>query len=76
MARARQGVIELFTAAPADRVAILAGPGTDTDGMWRDLLVAFGDRVDPSRITVEMMGPTIGPHIGPGFVGGVVLRRR
>jgi len=76
MARARQRVIELFTAAPADRVAILAGPGTDTDGMWRDLLVAFGDRVDPSRITVEMMGPTIGPHIGPGFVGGVVLRRR
>jgi len=76
MAKARQRIIELFTSAPADRVALLAGPGTDTDSLERDLLAAFGDRVEPSRITVETMGPSIGPHIGPGFVGGVVLRRR
>jgi fatty acid-binding protein DegV len=27
-------------------------------------------------VSIQMIGPSIGPHVGPGALGGVVLLRR
>jgi fatty acid-binding protein DegV len=32
--------------------------------------------VDPDHISIRTIGPSIGPHVGPGALGGVVLLRR
>jgi len=29
--------------------------------------------LDPSRVQTMVVGPSVGPHLGPGCVGGVVL---
>ena len=30
-------------------------------------------KLDPSRVQTMVVGPSVGPHLGPGCVGGVVL---
>ena len=30
-------------------------------------------KLDPSRVQLMVVGPSVGPHLGPGCVGGVVL---
>jgi hypothetical protein len=34
------------------------------------------DGVDPAAVTIQVIGPSVGPHLGPGCLGGVVLYRR
>ena len=75
MAKARRRVIELLTATPAERIAILAGPATTRRPQARPARGVRGS-VDPAKVTVETVGPSIGPHVGPGFVGGILLRAR
>ena len=73
--KARARVVELFAQAPVERVALLGGPGTEVEKLRADLLRRLPD-LDPSAVLVETVGSSIGPHIGPGFAGGIVLRRR
>jgi hypothetical protein len=30
-------------------------------------------RIDRSKVTIDLVGPSVGPHLGTGCVGGVVL---
>jgi DegV family protein with EDD domain len=73
--KARARVVELFAQAPVERVALLGGPGTEVEALRADLLRRLPD-LDPSAVLVETVGSSIGPHVGPGFAGGIVLRRR
>ena len=72
-AKARERVIELMTARPLERVAILFTPPAEPDAFREELLARVPGGIDPSRVSTQIVGPSVGPHLGPGLVGGVVL---
>lgn len=72
--KARARVAELFAERPVERVALLSGPGSEVEDLRADLMRRLPD-LDPSAIVIETVGSSIGPHVGPGFAGGIVLRR-
>ncbi len=71
--KARERVIELLTTRTVERVAVLHTMDPDVESC-RD---ALGERlpgaVDPNHGTIEEIGPSVGPHVGPGAVGAVLL---
>jgi DegV family protein with EDD domain len=72
-AKARERVIELLTARPVERIAILYTVVDDIEA-FRDAVVAkLPGGVDPARVSVVTVGPSVGPHLGPGAVGAVFL---
>jgi len=77
--KSRERAAELITAAPLDRVAILHTP-TSTDeevALFRDRIIALAPGgIDPGRVSTGLIGPSTGPHLGPGMIGAVFLRRR
>jgi DegV family protein with EDD domain len=71
--KAREKLVELLTVRPMDRVSILHTPGADVDGFVAALLPRIPGGIDPSKVTVDTIGPSVGPHLGPGCVGAVAL---
>lgn len=80
--KARERVIELMTQRPAERLAILYTPGRDVSGIpdaevFRDEVIArMPDGIDASRVSIQPVGASVGPHLGPNCLGGVLLYRR
>jgi DegV family protein with EDD domain len=75
-ARARERVIELLTARPVERVAILHTMTPDVDDFRAEVLARLPGGVDPAAVTTTVVGSSVGPHLGPGCVGAVILLRR
>jgi len=78
-AKARDRVVELVAAAPVERIAIFYTPTSTREEVeaFRDRLVArVPGGVDPDHVTVGLIGASTGPHLGPGMLGAVFLRRR
>ena len=73
--KARERVIELLTRRPAERLAVLYTPPADGDAFCRELATRLPG-LDGTRISVQPVGASVGPHLGPGCVGGVVLYAR
>jgi DegV family protein with EDD domain len=71
---ARERVIKLLTERPAERLAILYSPPADAIGFRDEVVSRMPGHLDVSHVTICPLGPTIGPHIGPGCLGGAVLR--
>jgi DegV family protein with EDD domain len=71
--KAREKLVELLTVRPMDRVSILHTPGGDVDGFVAALLPKIPGGMDPSKVSVDTIGPSVGPHLGPGCVGAVAL---
>jgi DegV family protein with EDD domain len=74
--RARERAVELLTARPVDRISILHTPAADVVPFRTEVLARLPGAVDPADVSTEVVGPSVGPHIGPGCLGGVVLLRR
>jgi DegV family protein with EDD domain len=74
--KARARVLELLTERPAERVAILYTPGADHATFRDDVIARLVGGIEPAHVSVQPVGPTVGSHIGPGCLGGVVLLRR
>jgi DegV family protein with EDD domain len=74
--KARERVLELLTARPIERLAILYGPPADGEAFCREAMARLAGKLDPGRVSVQPIGPSVGPHVGPGCVGGVVLYAR
>lgn len=74
--KARVRVIELLTQRPLERLAILYTPQADGEGFRREVLERLGGSIDPARVSIQPVGASVGPHIGPGCLGGVVLYQR
>lgn len=77
--KARERVIELITAQPLERVAILHTPtsGREEVEAFRDRLIArIPGGIDPALVSVGLLGASTGPHLGPGLMGAVFLIRR
>ena len=73
-AKARERVMELLTQAPLERAIVLHTTHADHEAFRDDLIARSG--LDPALVQVMTVGASVGPHLGPGAVGAVVLRKR
>ena len=69
--KARERLVELLTARPIERLSILHTTDADVDEFAADITRRAG--LSPSQVTIDLVGPSVGPHLGPGCVGGVAL---
>lgn len=74
--RARERVLELLTSRPVERVAVLHTMAEDVDGFRSELMRRMPGGVASQDVSVQPVGPSVGPHLGPGAIGAVVLYRR
>ena len=72
--KARERLLELFAARPIERMSVLHTTDADVEAFAEQLVAAAG--LDRSRVTIDLVGPSVGPHLGPGCVGGVALYTR
>ena len=72
--KARERLIELITERPIERLAILHTISPDVEG-FRDQVLARAPGLDPAEVSIDLVGPSVGPHLGPGCVGAAILYR-
>jgi DegV family protein with EDD domain len=72
--KARERLVELITERPIERLAILHTVSPDVEA-FRDEVIARAPGLDPTGVTIELIGASVGPHIGPGCVGAAILYR-
>jgi DegV family protein with EDD domain len=72
--KSRERCIELITARPIERIAILHTMAPDVDTFRDEVIRRAG--LDPADVSVSIVGPSVGPHLGPGCVGAAVLYKR
>ncbi len=72
--KSRERCIELITARPIERIAILHTMAPDVEAFRAEVVRRAG--LDPASVTVSIVGPSVGPHLGPGCVGAAVLYQR
>ena len=76
--KARERVIELITQRPIERLAIMHTP-TSTSEEVAAFRQAVLDRapggIDPALVSVNLIGSTTGPHLGPHLMGAVFMRQ-
>jgi DegV family protein with EDD domain len=75
-AKARERVIELLTTGPVERIAFLHTRAPDLEAFRAEVLARLPGGVAPANVSTEVVGASVGPHIGPGCVGAVVLLAR
>jgi fatty acid kinase fatty acid binding subunit len=71
--KARERLIELLTARPTERIAVLHGRASGIEDFAREIGSRAG--VPAERVTIQPIGASVGPHVGPGAYGAVVLRQ-
>jgi DegV family protein with EDD domain len=74
--KAREHVIGRLTERPIEALAILYTPPADGEAFCREVVARLAVPIDADRVSVQPVGASVGPHIGPGCVGGVVLYQR
>jgi DegV family protein with EDD domain len=69
--KARARLLELLAPTTPERVAVLHAQTPDIEEFAADLArtIAF----PRERMTLHLIGPSVGPHVGPGAYGAVVL---
>lgn len=74
--KAIERTIELLTQRPIERLAVLYTPGADVES-FRDAVAArVPGGIDPAHVSVDLVGASVGPHLGPACLGAVVLYAR
>jgi len=72
-AKARERLIELITARPIERLEILHTLTPDVEAFRDEVIARARGSVDPKTVTIGLVGPSVGPHLGPGCLGAAVL---
>ena len=72
-AKARERCLELLTARPMERATVLHTTGADVEEFHGRFLERSG--LDPAMVQTRTVGPSVGPHLGPGCVGAVAIYR-
>ena len=72
--KARERLIELICERPIERLSILHTISPDVEA-FRDEVLAQAPGLDAADVTIVLVGPTVGPHLGPGCVGAAILYR-
>lgn len=73
--KVRERLVELITQRPIERLSILHTTSAGVEEFAEQLLARIPGGIDRSRVTIDVVGPSVGPHIGPGCVGAVALYR-
>jgi DegV family protein with EDD domain len=71
--KARERLVELLTIRPIERLSILHTTQADVEGFAEQLIPKIPGGIDRSKVTIDLVGPSVGPHLGPGCVGAVAL---
>jgi DegV family protein with EDD domain len=71
--RSRERCIEILCERPIERISILHTMAPDVDAFREELTRRGG--LNPDDVMVMVVGPSVGPHLGPGCVGAAVLYR-
>lgn len=71
--KAREKLVELLAIRPMDRLSILHTTNADVEDFAEQLIPKVPGGIDRSKVTIDTVGPSVGPHLGPGCVGGVAL---
>ncbi len=72
--KARERLVELICERPIEELAILHTMSADVEA-FRDLVVSRAEGLDPAGVSINLVGSSVGPHIGPGCVGAAILYR-
>lgn len=72
--KARERMVELAVERPIERLSVLHTMAPDVDQFRLDMLSRLPD-LDPESVSIELVGASVGPHLGPGCIGVVVLYR-
>ena len=70
-AKARERCLELLTERPMERVTVLHTTHADVEEFRAKFIERSG--LDPARVQTMTVGPSVGPHLGPGCVGAVAI---
>ena len=73
--KARERLIELVCTRPIERLSILHTTNAEVEAFREQLLPRVPGGIDPVNVTIDLVGPSVGPHLGPGCVGAVALYR-
>jgi fatty acid kinase fatty acid binding subunit len=73
-ARARERLLELLSAQKLEQVWLLHGEASGMNEFADDL--AKATRFPREKMTTHLIGPSVGPHVGPGAYGAVILKAR
>jgi DegV family protein with EDD domain len=71
--KAREKLVELLAVRPMERLSILHTTHADVEEFAAQLLARVPGGIDRSKVTIDLVGPSVGPHLGPGCVGAVAL---
>jgi len=71
--KARERLLELITAKPIERGVVLSANVADADAFAGELTAKAG--LPAGSIPVRLIGATVGPYVGPGAYGAVLLYR-
>jgi DegV family protein with EDD domain len=73
-AKSRERCIELICERPIERLAILHTMAPDVEEFTDEVIRRSG--INRSIVQTQIVGASVGPHLGPGCVGAAVLYRR
>ncbi len=73
--KARGRAIDFIMTEPIERLAVLHTVSPDVDAFRDELVARAPGGIDPSRVSTQLIGSSVGPHLGPGAVGAAVLRK-
>jgi DegV family protein with EDD domain len=71
--KAREKLVELLAVRPIERLSILHTTNADVDEFAEQLIPKIPGGINRSKVTIDLVGPSVGPHLGPGCVGAVAL---
>jgi len=71
--KAREKLVKLLTVRPIERLSILHTTAADVEEFAEQLIPKIPGGIDRSKVTIDLVGPSVGPHLGPGCVGAVAL---
>lgn len=74
--KARERLIELLCVRPMERLAILHTTNAEVEAFRDEIVARVPGGIDSANVTIDLVGSSIGPHLGPGCVGVVALYRR
>jgi len=73
--KARERLIEMVTERPVERLAILHTISPDVEAFRDELVARIPGGPAVADVEIALVGPSVGPHLGPGCVGAVALYR-
>ncbi len=73
--KARERLIEMVIERPVERLAILHTVSPDVETFRDELLARVPNAPGVADVPIALVGPSVGPHLGPGCVGAVALYR-